>query len=292
MGIVQKNIMLLLKKISQIKTPYIKQNIILKDQEVVTFGTSHGVLMKPSDIHVNSYPLVIWLHGGPYRQTSYGYHPYHSYGIYDSILELLRKDGVVILKLDYRGSLGFGKEYSGAIKGSVGKGDTEDVMSAITYAKSRYNINNVYLIGNSYGGYMSLRTLAEHPNSFAGVVSINGVTDWESLMNKMQTSIFNTQFNGTPNVNNRYLYDQASIINRIGNIGNQKIVIIAGEADHTIPYWQATNIYDAMKTQNKNVNLISYKDEDHVYKEKKTIQDLCVQLFNFVGVSTDVECNN
>ncbi len=55
--------------------------------------------MNPNNYDLNKpYTLLIWLHGGPYRQTSYGYHPFHSYGIYDSILELLRKDNTNIPK--------------------------------------------------------------------------------------------------------------------------------------------------------------------------------------------------
>lgn len=281
------------KKLYQFKTPYTDINKIIVNQEVVKFGQVHGILMKPKKEKLpRAYPLVIWLHGGPYRQTSYGYHPYHSYGTYDSILELLRKDGVVVLKLDYRGSFGFGRPYAEGIKSGVGKTDVEDVMDAITYAKSRYSIKDVYLAGNSYGGYMSLRALVEHPDSFTGVISINGVTDWEGLLDKMQTSIFNTEFGGLPDANNRTLYDQASIMNKTSNIGNQKIKIIAGEADRTIPLWQATTLYDKLKAEKKDVTLVTYPNEGHVYKEKKTITDLCNQMFNFVGIKVDKECKS
>lgn len=280
------------KKIEQFSIPSISTKKNITHQEILQTGTVNGILMTPTkDDMSKTYPLVIWLHGGPYRQTSYGYHPFHSYGIYDSILELLRKNNVIVLKLDYSGSFGFGRAYAESIKTTVGKKDVEDVMSAITYAKNRYHIRDVYLAGNSYGGYMSLKALVEHPEAFTGVVSINGVTDWESLLNKMQTSIFNTEFNGLPDINNRALYDQASIYNKITNIGNQKIDIIAGVADRTIPFWQATDLYAKLKSAGKNVNLISYPGEGHVYAEKKTIENLCTQLFTFVGLKVDPECN-
>lgn len=280
------------KKMSYFKIPNINTRKSIANEEVVKIGETNGVLMPPKiNKSSKSYPLIIWLHGGPVRQTSVNYHPYHSYGVYDSILKLLQKNNVIVLKLDYRGSIGFGRAYSESIKGSVGKGDVLDVINAVDYVKNRYKVNNVYLIGNSYGGYLSLKTLAEHPEVFTGVVSINGVTDWESLVVKMQNSIFNAEFDGLPDLNNRALYDQASIQNKISNIGNQKIEIIAGVADRTIPYWQATDLYDKLKKAGKNVNLISYKGEDHVYKQKKTIKNLCNELFNFIGLKADLECN-
>lgn len=280
------------KKVQQFSIPNINIKSKITNEKIIQSDNIHGVLMTPTKNNMSkTYPLVIWLHGGPYRQTSLKFHPFHSYGIYDSILELLRKNNVIVFKLDYPGSLGYGRAYTESIKDSVGKIDVENVINAITYIKNRYHINNVYLAGNSYGGYLSLKTLVDHPDIITGVISINGVTDWESLLIKMKTSIFNTDFNGLPNLNNRSLYDQASIINKIDNIGDQKIDIIAGEADRTIPYWQATTLYNKLKNTNKNVKLISYKGEDHVYKEKKTIQNLCNQIFNFIGVKVDPECN-
>jgi dipeptidyl aminopeptidase/acylaminoacyl peptidase len=281
------------KKISQFKIPSVNQKKNIVKQEIVKIGTQNGVLMTPAKIDPKKkYPLVIWLHGGPLRQASYGYHPYHSYGIYDGILELLRKNNVMVLKLDYRGSYGFDRAYAEGIKGNIGKGDVVDVMEALSYMRTNYKTSEVYLVGNSYGGYMSLRAIVEHPDSFTGAFSINGVTDWESLIVKMKTSIFNTQFDGLPNESNRSMYDQASIASRIRNLGNQKVKIVAGEADRTIPFWQATELYDKLKTAGKNVSILSYPGEDHVYKKKKTVTNLCNELFKFVGVRPDSGCKS
>lgn len=280
------------KKVYSFRIPSVNPKKSLNNEEVVKIGDMTGILMSPKQVKKDrAYPLIVWLHGGPVRQASLGYHPYNSYGVYDSILKLLQKNNFIILKLDYRGSIGFGRKYSEAIKGSVGKGDVLDVLNGVDYIKSKFKTSEVYLMGNSYGGYLSLKSLVERPDVFNGVVSINGVTDWESLIVKMQNSIFNAEFDGLPDFNNRILYDQASIFNNLDKIGNQKIYIIAGVADRTVPYWQATDLYEKLKTTNKNVKLISYKGEGHVYKQKKTIKNLCTELFNFVGMKVDSECN-
>lgn len=281
------------KKIAQFKIPKISTKINIQNEEYIKVGNSNAVVMTPLNYDGRkTYPLLIWLHGGPLRQTSLGYHPYHSYGIYDSILKLLQRNEVIILKLDYRGSFGNGRDYSDKIKGSVGNGDIDDVMEALKYMKNKYHISDTYLSGNSYGGYMSLKAVVENPESFKGVFSINGVTDWESLLIKMKTSIFNTPFNGLPNALNRKLYDQASIINKISNLGSQRIEIIQGEADDTIPLWQASLLYNKLKEVGKNVNLVTYKKENHVFKEKKNIGDICVRLFGLIGIKPDKECTN
>jgi dipeptidyl aminopeptidase/acylaminoacyl peptidase len=279
------------KKVQQFTIPSISTTANTSTEEVIESGNIHGVLMKPAKIDSSkTYKLLVWLHGGPYRETSLKYHPYHSYGIYDSILDLLRKDNVIVLKLDYPGSFGYGRSYAESIQATVGKTDVANVLDAVSYMKNRYAINSVYLAGNSYGGYLSLKSVVESPSTFTGVVSINGVTDWGVLLEKMKTSIFNTHFNGLPSPNNQALYDQASIVNKINLLGNQKIKIIQGQADRTIAPSQAELIYNALLAQNKNVSITRYSGEDHVFRKKKTISDLCVQLFTFTGTSVDKEC--
>ncbi len=279
------------KKLHQFTIPGVDTKGDTSSDEVVHIGGETGVIMLPPTFDPSkSYPLLIWLHGGPDRQSSYGYQPYHSYGIYDSILKLLQKDGTIVLKLDYRGSLGFGRAYTESIKGSVGVGDVTDVMDAVTYTQNLYHISNTYLAGNSYGGYLSLKALVDRPDTFAGVISINGVTDWASLLVPLRNSIFNVDFNGLPNQTNQNLYDQASILSRVSNLGNQKVEIIQGQADKTINPSQAELLYNALSGLHKNVSIVRYPGEDHVFRYSNNISDLCTQMFTFVGIAPDAQC--
>ena len=168
----------------------------------------------------------------------------------------------------------------------------KDLMEAVSFLKNQYNISNIYLSGNSYGGYMVLKAVVEHSDTFKSVTSINGVTDWESLLARMKTSIFNKDFDGIPSSSNKNLYDQASIISKINNLSNQKIEIIQGGSDNTIPPWQSVLLYDKLKAANKNVNLTTYKGEDHVFRFKKNIDNICVKLMQMVGVKNTKECTN
>jgi dipeptidyl aminopeptidase/acylaminoacyl peptidase len=280
-------------KVGQFSIPNINTKSTVTHQDVIHIGNETGVLMTPPhEDSSKTYPVVIWLHGGPYRQTSYGYHPYHSYGMYDAMLDLLQKNGVAVLKLDYRGSYGFGKAYTESLKDSVGTSDVDDVMNAVAYLKNRYHTSGVYLTGNSYGGYLALKSIVEHPDAITSVLSINGVTDWESLLISLKTSIFNVDFDGLPGANNQILYEQASIINKISNLSSQKIELVQGQSDRTIPPWQADLLYGKLQATGKNVTITKYDGQDHVFSSKSAIDGLCVQMFNFVGIPADPECNN
>jgi dipeptidyl aminopeptidase/acylaminoacyl peptidase len=146
------------------------------------------------------------------------------------------------------------------------------------------------LAGNSYGGYLSLKTVVEHPNEIKDVFSINGVTDWGMLLVPLQNSIFNVHFNGVPDATNQPLYDKASIVNKITNLGTNKIIIGQGTRDRTIDPGQAYYLNTVLLNANKNVELIEYPGQDHAFSKKIPIQNACKTLITMVGKSTKGRC--
>jgi dipeptidyl aminopeptidase/acylaminoacyl peptidase len=250
-------------------------NQISKGQNV-KYGTVSGVLLKPDDYSSKkAYPLVVWLHGGPHRQTSTGYHPYASYGSYDWILDEMRRNGAVVLKLDYTGSYGYGRAFAEALRGNVGKKDVADVLAGVTGVKRSVKTSAVYLMGTSYGAYLALRSQVAYPATYAGVISVNGVTDWQSLIERDAASIFRTHFNGSPKASNQRSYDQASILDRIDRITTQKIILTHGTDDHSVPNWQSGLLNEMLLTIQKNVQFKEYVGEDHVYAKAENVEDLC-----------------
>lgn len=247
--------------------------------KIKNFSGRYGVLYTPDGYNKKkSYPLVVWLHGGPYRQTSSSFHSYHSYGTYDGVLEYLRKNGFIVLKLDYRGSYGYGKKFATDLRGNVGNLDVKDVVDATTALKKEMKIGEVYPMGTSYGGYLALRALAGKPALFAGAISVNGVTDWWTLIENDHSSIFRVHFNGVPSSKNKILYDQASIFLRLNNLKGKKIVLVQSENDGTVPHQQTTMLYDALVAKDIDATIISYANEDHVLTNSTHIDDLCNQV--------------
>lgn len=246
---------------------------------VKNFAGRYGVLYTPDGYDANrSYPLIVWLHGGPNRQTSPSFHSYHSYGIYDALLEYVRRSGFIVLKLDYRGSYGYGTKFATDLKGNVGKLDVKDVADATAALKKEMKIGDIYPMGNSYGGYLALRSLAGKPALFSGAISINGVTDWRTLIRDIPSSIFKIHFNGVPSKRNKTLYDQASILSRLNNLKHKKIVLVSGEDDATIPPKQTALLYDALAKKGIAATNVSYEKEDHILTDSAHLIDLCNQV--------------
>jgi dipeptidyl aminopeptidase/acylaminoacyl peptidase len=260
-------------------------------QDVYFLGGMHGVLMTPQNFNKNTpHQLVIWLHGGPYRQTSLGSDVYASYAVYDLTLNQLAENNVVVLKLDYRGSYGYGGVFAKSIIHNVGKGDVADVVSALGVIKKDMTISDTYLMGNSYGGYLALRSIVAYPAKFSGAISINGVTDWATMLKALRTSIFNVDFGGLPNKSNSALYAKASIISRIGDLTTQKIVLMQSQADKTIPPSQADTLYKALQNAGKNVQFIPYAGEDHTFTKTADLENICQNVFSTLSVPLNNNC--
>jgi dipeptidyl aminopeptidase/acylaminoacyl peptidase len=263
------------------------------DSKDVSFGGGmHGVLMTPQNFDKSiPHTLVIWLHGGPYRQTSVGFQPYPGYAVYDLMLNQLAENNVVVLKLDYRGSYGYGAAFTKSILENVGKGDVADVMSSLKLIKKDMSISNTYLLGNSYGGYLALRSIVAYPKSFSGAISINGVTDWGTMLTAMKVSIFNVDFNGIPGEKNANLYSQASILSRVANLTDQKIILIQSQADKTIPPSQADLLLSALQNKGKNVTFYPYENEDHTITKTADLDGICKNIFTSLALPINESCS-
>ena len=151
------------------------------------------------------------------------------------MLETAREADVGVLKLDYPGSAGFGRVFAESITGKVGVKDATDARAAILDFATRNGYQNIYLVGNSYGGYLAMKLLVDNPGDYKGAMSIAGVADWTTMLTALDNSIFNVQFGGTAQDDNFDEYAKASIYNNVAKLSGQKIVLVHGTEDKTIP---------------------------------------------------------
>ena len=90
-------------------------------------------------------PLVLLVHGGPWARDAYGYSGWQQW---------LANRGYAVLSVNYRGSTGFGKDFTNAGDGEWAAGMHDDLIDAVQWAVERghHHRRQVAIMGGSYGG--------------------------------------------------------------------------------------------------------------------------------------------
>lgn len=126
-------------------------------------------------------PSVVYVHGGPMRQMRDGFHPGRAYGLAYAVQQYLAAKGYVGLLVNYRGGIGYGRAFRGAIGGNRGRVEMTDIARAADYLRDlEYTSDAVGQWGLSYGGYAALQLPGTHPDAFDVTVNLAGVADLEA----------------------------------------------------------------------------------------------------------------
>ncbi|MDA1081201.1 MAG: alpha/beta fold hydrolase [Gemmatimonadetes bacterium] len=123
-------------------------------------------------------PAIIFVHGGPRRQMLLGYHYLSFYHVFYAVNQWLTSQGYVVLSVNYRSGIGYGKSFRMAPNtGGNGKSEYQDVLAAGKYLQTRDDVdpNRVGIWGLSYGGLLTAEALARNSDVFITGVDLAGV---------------------------------------------------------------------------------------------------------------------
>jgi dipeptidyl aminopeptidase/acylaminoacyl peptidase len=130
----------------------------------------HGYLTVPVGIPAQGLPLVVWVHGGPALRDSWGF---------DHIGQLFANRGYAFLRVNFRGSNGYGRRFRLAGRRQWGRAMQDDIVDAVEFVirSGVADRSRMAIIGHSYGGYSALAALALTPDLFACGAASSTVAD-------------------------------------------------------------------------------------------------------------------
>ncbi len=217
------------------------------------------------------FPVIIINHG--YIQPTL----YNTVSSYKTITDYFSTKGFIVLKPDYRGNGNSEIEDASLMRFAY----PVDVLNLLSSVKNIKNVDkeNVFLWSHSMGGEVTLTVLeiASQKNNLSslvkGAVFWAPVTDpakWFSRPNLQKlpearltpypyTKTFKTL--GTPEENPE-LWQTLSPLNYLENI-NVPILLQHGTSDKFVPYSWSVELNKTMKKINKNVEFMSYPNDNH-----------------------------
>ncbi|MBL9122644.1 MAG: S9 family peptidase, partial [Planctomycetaceae bacterium] len=120
-------------------------------------------------------PLVLNVHGGPWARDAWGFDPEH---------QLLANRGYAVLSVNFRGSTGFGKDFTNAGNREWAGKMHEDLLDAVAWAVQEKIADpaKIAIMGGSYGGYATLVGMTLSADVFACGVDIVGPSNILTLL--------------------------------------------------------------------------------------------------------------
>lgn len=222
-------------------------------------ATIEGVLHKPQDYDPSKkYPLLVVIHGGP---TGIDYPtPVPAY-VYP-IVQWLNK-GSLVLRVNYRGSAGYGEAFRSLNVKNLGVGDAWDVISGVEYLDSKGLIdkNRMGCMGWSQGGYISA-FLTTTTDIFKAISVGAGISNWATYYVNTDIHPFTRQYlKGTP-WSDPKIYEKTSPISYIKD-AKTPTLIQHGEFDRRVPIPNAYELLQGLRDHGVESELIVYKGFGH-----------------------------
>ncbi|NUK38385.1 S9 family peptidase [Streptomyces lunaelactis] len=202
-------------------------------------GRIHALVQKPAGASA-PLPTVFEIHGGP---------TWHDSDAFAAGPAAWIDHGYAVVRVNYRGSTGYGREWTDALKHRVGLIELEDIAAVREWAVTSGLADPAKLVlaGGSWGGYLTLLGLGTQPEAWAlGLAAVpvaDYVTAYHDEMEALK-AMDRTLLGGTPEeVPERF--EASSPLTYVDAV-RAPVYISAGVNDPRCPIRQVENYVDRL----------------------------------------------
>ncbi len=218
---------------------------------------------------------IVWIHPDGVNQNYDGFHPDRNEGVYYEFHQYLLQQGYVVIAPDYRGSIGYGRDWRNDVYMDVGGKDATDARMAYQYLKTLEYVDadRVGVWGLSYGGFFTLLAVTHEPTWFRAAVDVAGVTDYHLYYEDPYHGGWTTSRIGTPE-EHPDVYDQADPMAHVDKI-QRPLLVLAGTADINVPFIESALLIDALLKAGKGdlTTFMMYPGEFHYFDRSFVVRD-------------------
>ncbi|MFG2557666.1 S9 family peptidase [Streptomyces sp. NPDC048496] len=204
-------------------------------------GRIHALVQRPATPVEGPLPTVFEIHGGP---------TWHDSDEFASGPAAWVDHGYAVVRVNYRGSTGYGRAWTDALKHRVGLIELEDIAAVRQWAvkSGLADPEKLVLAGGSWGGYLTLLGLGTQPDDWAlGLAAVpvgDYVTAYHDEMEALK-AMDRTLLGGTPEeVPERF--EASSPLTYVDAV-KVPVYISAGVNDPRCPIRQVENYVDRLK---------------------------------------------
>jgi dipeptidyl aminopeptidase/acylaminoacyl peptidase len=251
------------------------KSFTLGTREVISWksqdgATIEGVLIKPANFDATKkYPLLCIIHGGPtgidrpiLLTPDTRYYP----------SDIWAARGALILKVNYRGSAGYGEKFRKLNVRNLGVGDAWDVLSGVDFllAKGWVDKDKVACMGWSQGGYISA-FLTTSTDRFVAISVGAGISNWATYYYNTDITPFTINYLGNDPAMDPAIYQKTSPMSYI-KTAKTPTLIQHGELDRRVPIANAYELRQGLEDRGVKVEMVVYKGFGHPITKPKAMR--------------------
>ena len=248
---------------------------ILGTREVIAWKSKdgtviEGVLIKPADFDpAKRYALLCVIHGGPtgvdrpaLLSGDSRYYP----------SDIWAARGALVLKVNYRGSAGYGAKFRILNYRNLGVGDAWDVLSGVEHLVKKGWVDpaRVGCMGWSQGGYISA-FLTASSSSFKAISVGAGISNWATYYYNTDITPFTINYLGDDPVDDPSIYAKTSPMHYIKK-ATTPTLIQHGEFDRRVPIPNAYELRQGLEDRGVPVEMVVYKGYGHGITKPKSMR--------------------
>lgn len=249
-----------LKKLGDIFTDLSNYNF--SPTKTVKVNISKGVeiesyLTLPLENNIKA--LLVMPHGGPINVRDYS--------SFDAPTQYFASRGFSVLKVNFRGSKGFGKNFTESGRGQFGKSIEEDIKTVLAEVMSKHDFDKICSVGTSYGGYSSYMLSITQPEVFDCVIASFGVYDLPLLFNTSNLKVsddYRDFVARTVGKMDKSMADFSPVY--LADKIETPSLIIAGDSDDIAGYEQSQRMHYVLEKLGKDVEYLTYKNVGHGHR--------------------------
>jgi dipeptidyl aminopeptidase/acylaminoacyl peptidase len=212
-------------------------------------------------------PVMIEIHGGPESQSRPAFLGRYNY--------LINELGIALIFPNVRGSSGYGKTFLTLDNGTKREDAVKDIGSILDWIQrdSQLDGDRVAVHGGSYGGYMTLASMARFNDRLRLGIDVVGISNFVTFLKNTQDyrrDLRRAEYGDEQEEAMRSFLERISPLTNAKRI-SKPLLVVQGKNDPRVPATESEQMVRAIRESGVPVWYLMAKDEGHGFAKKKNV---------------------
>jgi dipeptidyl aminopeptidase/acylaminoacyl peptidase len=244
----------------------------LREPEVHDFASFDGRRIPYLLYGEQGAPTVCFVHGGPESQYR---------GSLNPVVAYLVSRGIAVAAPNVRGSTGYGRDFHHLDDVELRLDSVRDLAELGRTLGAGSGVP-VAVMGGSYGGYMTMAAITEHPELWSAAVDIVGIVNFVTFLERTgayRRALREAEYGSLER--DRAFLERISPIHKVDRIACP-LLVVHGANDPRVPVSEAEQVVAALQARGAEVQYLRYDDEGHGITRLRNRLDCYPQIAAFL----------